>query len=70
MAQHISIGIESSPAVALRVSDDELTKLQKALGSDGWHDVDGEDGVLRVKLKMITWVKVEKDEGRVGFGLG
>lgn len=70
MAQHISIGIESSPAVALRVTDDELTKLQKALGSDGWHDVDGEDGVLRVKLKMITWVKVEKDEGRVGFGLG
>jgi hypothetical protein len=70
MAQHISIGIESSPAVALRVSEDELTKLQKALGSDGWHDVDGEDGTLRVKLKMITWVKVEKDEGRVGFGLG
>ena len=70
MAQHISIGIESSPAVALRVSEEELTKLQKALGSDGWHDIDGEDGVLRVKLKMITWLKVEKDEGRVGFGLG
>jgi hypothetical protein len=70
MAQHISIGIESSPAVALRVSENELTKLQKALGSDGWHDVEGEDGTLRVKLKMITWVKVEKDEGRVGFGLG
>ena len=70
MAQHISIGIESSPAVALRVTEEELTKLQKALGSDGWHDVEGEDGTLRVKLKMITWVKVEKDEGRVGFGLG
>lgn len=70
MAQHISIGIESSPAVALRVTEEELTKLQKALGSDGWHDIDGEDGTLRVKLKMITWVKVEKDEGRVGFGLG
>lgn len=69
MAQHISIGIESSPAVALRVTDEELTKLQRALDSDGWHDVDGEDGALRVKLKTITWVKVEKDEGRVGFGL-
>lgn len=70
MAQHISIGIESSPAVALRVSDDELTKLQKALGSDGWHDVEGEDGTLRVNLKSVTWLKVDKDEGRVGFGLG
>ena len=70
MAQHISIGIESSPAVALRVSDDELQKLQKALGSDGWHDVEGEDGTLRVKLKMVTWVKVEKDDSRVGFGIG
>jgi hypothetical protein len=70
MAQHISIGIDSSPAVALRVSDEELEKLQKALGSEGWHDVDGEDGVLRVNLKRVTWLKVEKDEGRVGFGLG
>lgn len=70
MAQHISIGIDSSPAVALRVSEEELEKLQTALGSDGWHDVEGEDGTLRVKLKAITWVKVEKDEGRVGFGLG
>lgn len=70
MAQHISIGIESSPAVALRVSEEELAKLQGALGSDGWHDVEGEDGTLRVKLKSVTWVKVEKDEGRVGFGLG
>src|SRR6476469_9585429 len=50
---HISYGIESSPAVALRVSEEELTKLQKALGSDGCHDVEGEDGTLRVKLKMI-----------------
>ena len=48
----------------------ELQKLQKALGNDGWHDVEGEDGTLRVKLKMVTWVKVEKDDSRVGFGIG
>lgn len=70
MAQHISIGIESSPAVTLRVSEDELAKLQQALSSDnGWHDIDGENGMLRVKLETVTWLKVEKDEGRVGFGL-
>lgn len=70
MAQHISIGIESSSAVALRVSDQELAKLQEALGSDGWHNVQGEDGLLRVNLKRVTWLKVEKDESRVGFGIG
>lgn len=70
MAQRISIGIESSPAVGLRVSDDELGKLQDALGGDGWHELEGEDGALRLNLKKVTWLKVEKDEARVGFGLG
>lgn len=70
MAQRISIGIDSSPAVGLRVSDEELDRLSSALGSDGWHEVNGEDGTLRLDLSKVTWLKVDKDEARVGFGLG
>jgi hypothetical protein len=70
MAQRISIGFQASPPVALRVSDEELTRLQDALGGEGWHEVDAEDGRLKLDLQHVLWVKTDKDEQRVGFGLG
>jgi hypothetical protein len=70
MAQRISIGFHASPPLATRVSDDELSKLQSALGSEGWHDVKGEDGEIRLNLAHVLWLRVEKDEQRVGFGIG
>lgn len=70
MAQHISIGFHASPPLALRVSDKELEKLRKALGSEGWHDVEGEDGSVRLNLVHVLWLRTERDEHRVGFGAG
>jgi hypothetical protein len=67
--QRISIGFQASPPVALRVPEDELEKLTGALGGEGWHDVTGEDGTLRLSLQHVLWVRVERDEQRVGFGL-
>ena len=69
MAQRISIGFEASPPLALRVSDAELKKLRDALGGEGWHDVEGEDGDVRLSLQHVLWLRVERDESRVGFGL-
>jgi hypothetical protein len=69
MAQRISIGFQASPPLALRVSDQELKKLQDALGGEGWHDVEGEDGILRLNLQHVLWLRVERDDSRVGFGL-
>ncbi len=70
MAQRISIGFHASPPLALRVSEQELSGLQDALGGDGWHEVTGEDGTVKLNLEHVLWLKVDKDEGRVGFGLG
>jgi hypothetical protein len=67
--QRISIGFQASPPVALRVSQEELDKLNGAVGGEGWHDVEGEDGTLRLNLQHVLWVRVERDEQRVGFGL-
>ena len=66
----ISIGFQASPPVALRVNDDELTRLEGALGGEGWHEVSAEDGKLKLNLAHVLWVKTDKDETRVGFGLG
>jgi hypothetical protein len=70
MAQRISIGFQASPPLAARVSDDELARLNGALGGEGWHDVEAEDGSIRLNLQHVLWLRVEKDEQRVGFGIG
>jgi hypothetical protein len=69
MAQRISIGFHASPPLAARVSDDELSRLHNALGSQGWHDVEAEDGAIRLNLEHVLWLRVERDEQRVGFGI-
>ncbi|HYF25271.1 MAG TPA: hypothetical protein VD931_05995 [Baekduia sp.] len=67
--QRISIGFQASMPLALRVSDDEYARLREALGGEGWHEVDGEDGSVRLNLAHVLWVRVDKEEQRVGFGL-
>jgi hypothetical protein len=69
MAQRISIGFQASPPLATRVSDQELDKLRGALGGEGWHDVEAEDGSIRLNLQHVLWLRVERDEHRVGFGM-
>jgi hypothetical protein len=70
MAQRISIGFQASPPLVTRVSDDELSRLRDALGNDGWHDVEADDGSIRLNLQYVLWLRVEKDDQRVGFGIG
>jgi hypothetical protein len=69
MAQRISIGFQASPPLALRVSEDELSKLEDALGDDGWHVVEAEDGSVKLNLAHVLWLRIERDEHRVGFGI-
>ena len=69
-AQRISIGFQASPPVALRVAEDELGKLQDALGGEGWYELKAEDGTLKMNLAHVLWVKTDREEQRVGFGLG
>jgi hypothetical protein len=52
------------------VSDDELAKLNDALGGEGWHEITAEDGSVRLNLAHVLWVRTESDEHRVGFGIG
>jgi hypothetical protein len=69
MAQRISIGFQASPPLSLRVSEEELGKLHEALGGDGWHELSGEDGSVKLSLAHVLWLRVDKDDQRVGFGL-
>jgi hypothetical protein len=67
-SRRITIGFQGGQALALRVSDDQLKALNGALGGGGWHDVQSEDGPVRVNLAQVVYVSADKDESRVGFG--
>ncbi|HLH14076.1 MAG TPA: hypothetical protein VKV16_04755 [Solirubrobacteraceae bacterium] len=68
-SRRISIGFDGGQVLALRVSDEQLKSLYDMLGSaPGWHDIDGEDGPVRVDLGKVVYVSADKDESRVGFG--
>ena len=69
MPQRISIGFQASPPLALRVSDEQLASLNSALGTEGWHEIEADDGSVRLNLAHVLWVRTERDEHRVGFGL-
>jgi hypothetical protein len=67
-ARRIGIGFQGGQVLALRVTDEQLRALNKALGTDGWHEIDSEEGPVRLDLSQVVYVRSESDELRVGFG--
>jgi hypothetical protein len=66
--RRISVGFQGGQVLALRVSDEQLKSLNKALGAGGWHEVSSEDGPVRLDLAQVVYVSSESDEPHVGFG--
>ncbi|HEV3321435.1 MAG TPA: hypothetical protein VG147_04495 [Solirubrobacteraceae bacterium] len=66
--RRVSVGFQGGQVLALRVGDEQLKALQKALGSSGWHELETEDGPVRLDLAQVVYVRVEGDDSRVGFG--
>jgi hypothetical protein len=66
--RHISVGFHGGQVLVLRVSDEQLKALNKALGGDGWHEVESEEGPVRLDLAQVVYVRSESEELRVGFG--
>jgi hypothetical protein len=56
-------------ALSLRVSSEQLDALLKALPAGGWHDIEAEDGTVRLNLAVVVYVKTDRDQHRVGFGV-
>jgi hypothetical protein len=67
-ARRISVGFQGGQVLALRVGDDHIKPLYDALGTTGWHEIESEDGPVRVDLAQIVYVSAESDDLRVGFG--
>lgn len=66
--QQISIGFQGGQVLAVRVADEQLKALNKALGGVGWHELASEEGPVRLDLAQVVYVRSESEDLRVGFG--
>ena len=69
MRQRVSVGFSGGQVVPLRLADDKLEGLRRALssGSDSWHEVEAEDGPILLNLGEVVFLRVDAQDQRVGF---
>jgi hypothetical protein len=68
--QRIAIGFAGGQVLNARVTEKVHGDLLKAVESgDELFSVEGEDGTAIVRVSQVAYVRVERDEPRVGFGL-
>jgi hypothetical protein len=67
-ARRISVGFKGGQVLATRVGDEALKGLYGALADGGWHEIESEDGPVRLDLGQVVYVSAESDELHVGFG--
>ena len=66
--REVTIGFGVGQALVVRLEEDQIKRLRKALPDGGWFELEVEDGVAQVRLDAVVYVRVEGDEHRVGFG--
>jgi hypothetical protein len=69
-ARRAAIGFKKGANVlSLRLSDEQLASLRKALQEEraGWLEVEATDGAVLVDLAEVAYLRVESGEHRVGF---
>jgi len=66
--RRVSVGFQGGQVLALRVTDEQLEALYRALGDGGWHELETEEGPVRLCLGQVVYVRTEESDSRVGFG--
>jgi hypothetical protein len=56
-SRQISIGFHGGQVLTLRVTDEQLKRLYKALDDGGWHELESEDGPVRLDLGQVVYVR-------------
>jgi hypothetical protein len=66
--RRVSVGFQGGQVLALRVTEEQLETLYRALGDGGWHELETEEGPVRLDLGQVVYVRSEINDQRVGFG--
>jgi hypothetical protein len=65
--RRVSVGFQGGQVLALRVTDEQLEALHRALGAGGWHELETEEGPVRLDLGQVVYVRSEDSDRGVGF---
>lgn len=65
----VNLGFQGGGGLSLRLSEKDAKSLLDALPKGEWHDVEDVDGPVRINLSQVVYVRTERAEHRVGFGL-
>ena len=65
----VSIGLDSAPPLTVRLTASQLDALRGNLACGGWTEVEAEDAHVNLNLDKVVFLRVEKDDQKVGFGL-
>jgi hypothetical protein len=63
----VSIGFQGGQVLSVRVTAAHLEALHGMLGEGGWHQLETEDGPVRLYLGQVVYVRTEDGDQRVGF---
>jgi hypothetical protein len=67
--QRVTIGfVNGTESLGVRLEDDALEGLLRAVAGGEWHDLTVDDGTIRLNLSQVVYVRTALDEHRVGFG--
>ena len=66
----VSVGFQGGQVLALRVAEEQLEALDEALGSAGWHEIESEDGPVRIDLAQVVYVSAESRRAARRLRLG
>ena len=67
-AGRIEIGFAGGQVVGVRMNEDKVKDLRKALDkADGWADVETEDGDIALDLRQVVFIRGAPGEHRIGF---
>ena len=66
----VTLGFQGGGGLAMRLTQTDVDGLLAALDGGAWFDVEDAAGPVRINLSQVVFVRTEKDEQRVGFGLG
>lgn len=67
--RRVSVGFQGGQVLALRVTDEQLETLYRALGDGGWHELETEDGPVRIHLGQVVYIRMDEGDQRVGFSV-
>jgi hypothetical protein len=67
--QRVTIGFSGAGQVlGVRMEDEALDGLLRAVAGGDWHDLTVDDGTIRLNLSQVVYVRTARDEYKVGFG--